>query len=488
MRSNLVHVGALPVSADDGTQPMTSPLAAPAPHQRARFWLVPGTLLVLSAALFAAGPALGLAPRTALGAAIGLLCMGLWASAALPEIVTTFLFFALATLTAIVPPPVVFSGFAASAFWLVLSGMVVGLAITRTGLAARIAQALAVPLSRSYPRLIAGVILITYGLSFVMPSNMGRIALLIPIMQALCDRIGLAPGRKGRTGVMLAVGFGTFLLSASILPANVPNLVMTGAAEQLYGLHFGYLPYFALHAPVIGLGKGLLLIALICLMFPDRLGAATTAQAQGPWSPAEKRLAVLLVLTLALWMSDSMHHISPAWVGLAGALLCLMPGVGVLPAEAFAQINMRTIFYIAGLLGLIATVNETGVGSALGHALVALMPFTPDAPAANFSLLVALGSALSLAATANGVPALLTPIAKELSVATGFTLPAVLMSQVLAFSTVILPYQAPPIIVALELGKVRLADGTRLALASSALTFLILAPLDYAWWRLLGVI
>ncbi|WP_084540072.1 SLC13 family permease [Azorhizobium doebereinerae] len=464
---------------------MSAGITAPRPG----FWRVPGALLLLSAALYAAGPALGLAPRTALGAAVGLLCMGLWASAALPEIVTTFLFFALATLTALAPPQVVFSGFAASAFWLVLSGMVVGLAIARTGLAARIAGALAAPLSRSYPQLIAGVICITYGLSFVMPSNMGRIALLIPIMQALCDRIGLAPGRPGRTGVMLAVGFGTFLLSASILPANVPNLVMTGAAEQLYGLHFGYLPYLALHAPVVGLGKGVLLIALICLLFPDRLdGTIGPAPERAGWSRAERRLALLLVLTLALWMSDSLHHISPAWIGLAGAALCLMPGIGVLPPEAFGQINMRTIFYVAGLLGLVATVNATGVGDALGHGLVALMPFAPGAPAQNFALLLALGSALSLAATANGVPALLTPMARELAAATGFSVEAVVLTQVLAFSTVILPYQAPPIIVAVELGKVRLGDATRLALASSALTFLLLAPLDYAWWRFLGVI
>ncbi|WP_188582117.1 SLC13 family permease [Azorhizobium oxalatiphilum] len=432
---------------------------------------------------------LGLAPRTALGAAMGLLCMGLWASAALPEIVTSFLFFALATLTAVVPPPVVFSGFAASAFWLVLSGMVVGLAIARTGLAARIASALAVPLSRSYPRLIAGIIAIAYGLSFVMPSNMGRIALLVPIMLALCDRIGLGPGRPGRTGVILAVGFGTFLLSASILPANVPNLVMTGAAEQLYGLHFGYLPYLALHAPVVGLAKGLLLIVLIVRLFPDRLdGTPPDVVASNPWSAAEKRLAGLLLLTLALWMSDSLHHISPAWVGVAGAALCLMPGLGVLPPEAFNQINMRTIFYVAALLGLVATVNVTGVGDVLGHRLAALMPFAPDAPAGNFGLLVALASVVSLAATANGVPALLTPMAKELSAATGFSLEAVVLTQVIAFSTVVLPYQAPPIIVAMELGKVRLADATRLSLASAGLTFLVLVPLDYGWWRLLGVI
>lgn len=456
---------------------------------RPGFWIVPGLLLLASAALYALGPALGLAPRTALGAAMGLLCMGLWASAALPEIVTSFLFFALATLTAVVPPPVAFSGFAASAFWLVLSGMVVGLAISRTGLAARIASALAVPLSRSYPRLIAGVIVLTYGLSFVMPSNMGRIALLVPIMLALCDRIGLTPGRPGRTGVILAVGFGTFLLSASILPANVPNLVMTGAAEQLYGLHFGYLPYLALHAPVVGLGKGLLLIVLIVRMFPDRLdGAPPAAVDATAWSAAEKRLAGLLVLTLALWMSDSLHHISPAWIGVAGAALCLMPGLGVLPPEAFNQINMRTLFYVAALLGLVAMVNATGVGDVLGHRLAALMPFAPDAPASNFALLVALASVVSLAVSVNGVPALLTPMAKELSAATGFSLEAVVLAQVVAFSIVILPYQAPPIVVAVELGKVRLADATRLALASAALSFLLLVPLDYGWWRLLGMI
>ncbi len=465
---------------------MSAGAAAPRPG----FWIVPGVLLVLAAVLYAAGPALGLAPRTALGAAIGLLCMGLWATAALPEIVTTFLFFALATLTAVAPPPVVFSGFAASAFWLVLSGMVVGLAISRTGLAARIAQALAGPLSGSYPALIGGTVVLSYALAFVMPSNMGRIALLMPIMLALCDRIGLAPGRAGRTGVVLAVGFGTFLLSASILPANVPNLVMTGAAEQLYGLRFGYLPYLVLHAPVIGIGKGVVLVLLITLLFPDRLARSegVPMPPRTPWSAAERRLAGLLALTLLLWMTDSLHHISPAWIGIAGAALCLMPGIGVLPPEAFGQVNMRTIFYVAGLLGLVATVNASGVGDALGDALVALMPFSPETPAANFGWLLALGSALGLAVTSNGVPALLTPMAKELAAATGFSIEAVVLAQVLAFSTVILPYQAPPIIVALELGKVRIADATRLALASSALTFLLLAPLDYGWWRLLGVI
>lgn len=130
----------------------------------------------------------------------------------------------------------------------------------------------------------AGVVTLTYLLAFVMPSNMGRIALLMPIVLAYADRIGLAPGSRGRIGLALAVGFGTFQLSTSILPANVPNLVMAGSIEGSYGLQLGYLPYLWLHAPVLGILKGVLLTCCIAWMFRD-----TPRRAEQPPPPRRCR-------------------------------------------------------------------------------------------------------------------------------------------------------------------------------------------------------
>jgi hypothetical protein len=79
---------------------------------------------------------------------------------------------------------------------------------------------------------------------------------------------GIADGSRAWFGLALAVGFGTFQLSATILPANVPNLVMSGAAEGSYGIHLNYVPYLLLHTPVLGILKGLILIGLICWLFP----------------------------------------------------------------------------------------------------------------------------------------------------------------------------------------------------------------------------
>jgi len=53
----------------------------------------------------------------------------LWATSLLPEFITALLFFTAAMIAKIAPADVIFGGFASSAFWLVFSGVVLGVAI-----------------------------------------------------------------------------------------------------------------------------------------------------------------------------------------------------------------------------------------------------------------------------------------------------------------------------------------------------------------------
>lgn len=233
----------------------------------------------------------------------------LWATSLLPEFITALLFFAVAMVAKIAPADVIFGGFASSAFWLVFSGFVLGIAIRKTGLADRAARALSSRLTDSWPLMVASVVLLSYALAFVMPSNMGRIALLMPIVAAMAKRAGINDGTRAWYGLALAVGFGTFQLSATILPANVPNLVMSGAAEGSYGIHLNYLPYLLLHTPVLGWLKGAVLIALICWLFPGKPHAPRDLTPSEPMSGDEKRLAWMLAVVLLLWVSESWHGI-----------------------------------------------------------------------------------------------------------------------------------------------------------------------------------
>ena len=62
------------------------------------------------------------------------------------------------------------------------------------------------------------------------------------------------------------------------------------------------------------------------------------------------------------------------------------------------------------------------------------------------------------------------------------------MVQVIGYATPLLPYQASPVVVAMGMGQVPARDGVRLCMALAATTFLMLVPLDYAWFKLLGQI
>ena len=413
----------------------------------------------------------------------------LWATGWLAEYLTALLFFAFAMIFAVAPAATVFAGFASSAFWLILAGFVLGIAIRKTGLADRVARTLTARLSGSYPHLVAGVVLLTYALAFVMPSNLGRIAVLMPIVLAVADRAGLPPGSPGRTGLALAVGFGTFMLSVSILPANVPNLVLAGSVESGYGIRLTYLPYLLLHAPVLGVLKGLCLVGCICLLFRDRPTRALPADSTYPLSGPELRLSVLLGVTLLLWLTDAVHGISPAWIALASACLCLLPRIGFVTHEEFgSQVNFRSAFYVAAILGMASVVTHSGLGERLGAALASVAPLDPAAPMRSFAALVGISTLLNFVVTSNGVPALFTPLAHTLAAASGVPLKTVLMVQVIGYSTTVLPYQAAPIVIALQLGGVSTRAASRLSLTLAAITFLVLVPLDYLWFRALGAL
>lgn len=429
----------------------------------------------------------GLAPAAQRAAALAIATIGLWAAGAIPEHLTALGFFLAANLLVVAPQSVIFSGFASGALWLVFSGFVIAQAMRRSGLAERLAHSMARLFPPTYSGLVAGVVVVGVALSFAMPSSMGRVALFVPIVVALTERLGLAEGSAGRTGILLAAALGTILPGFAILPSNVPNLVMLGAAEQVWGVTPSYAAYLALHFPVVGALKAAAIVALVLVLYPARLAPPPAAEAAPPPRADERRLAALLGLTLILWLSDAWHGISPAWIGMAAALACLAPGLRLVRVDELTSGRLfAPMLHVAAIMGLGGVVAASGLGEVLGAALADAAGLAPGAGGRNFAALVGGQSLIGLATLLTGLPAVMTPLAADLGEASGLPLMTVLMTEVLAFSNVILPYQLAPLVIALRLAGVRTAEAAKLTLALAALTFAVLMPLDYLWWRLLG--
>jgi di/tricarboxylate transporter len=439
----------------------------------ALLWFAPG-LAGLPAEL---GPIAGLAT----------LCLSLFAGGAVPEYLTALILFAVATVFGLAPPEIVFAGFTSTALWLVFGGLVIGAAAQRTGLGRRLARMIASRLQGSYRRVVYGVVLLSLGFAFLLPSTMGRVVILVPIVAALAEAYGFRPGRAGHTGLIIAAVFGTFFPPLAILPANLPNMVLLGAMETLYGLSVSYGYYLLLHFPVLGALKAVLIAECVVRMLPDEPASEPLVETMGPWIAPERRLLAILLLALAAWMTDFAHGVSPGWVALAAGCVTLFPPLGLVPPEAFGrEINFASFFYVAGILGLGSLVATSGLGDLLAGGLLALAPLSPGTPVVDFFALVVIGVVVGLFATQPGIPAVLSPLAGGIAQATGLPLTTVLMTQVPALSAMPFPYQSPPVVVGLQLGRVGLGPATRVCLVQAAITLVVLLPLQALWWHLIG--
>jgi di/tricarboxylate transporter len=432
----------------------------------------------------------GLPAPQAAALAVVVFAIGLWASAAWPEHVTTLAFFLLALLAGVAPPEVVFSGFQSGAWWLILSGLIVGVAIKQTGLGERIAARLTAGAHRSYAGTVTAIVLAGGVFTFLMPSSMGRTVMLMPIALAFAGRLGYARGSRGYTGIAMAAVLGAYLPSAAVLPANLPNVVLAAAAEQLYGIRVSYGEYLLLHLPVLGIAKSILMIAVITTMFgeaPRGVAASPASSGPAPWSRGEKQLAIVLGFAVGMWMTDFVHGIPPAWIGLAAAVVCMLPVLGLVPSESFSRdISWIAVIHAAGVIGLGAVVAHSGLGAVLGEWLAAIAPFRTGEPLWNFWLVSTIGTIVCLFTTTPGVPAVMTPLSGALADASGLSLYTVLMSQAIGFSNLLLPYEGAPLVFAIHYAGVSLTQATRVLLVLGAATLVLLTPLTYGWWLVLG--
>lgn len=413
--------------------------------------------------------------------------IGLWATAVIPEPITAVFFFTTAMLLKAAPASVVFGGFQSAALWLIFGGLVMGIAVRSTGLGERLGTRLSHAFGSSYWGIITGVTLVGLAMGFLMPSSMGRAIMLMPIAVGLAERYGFEPGSNGRLGVVLAAAFGCHVPTFSILPANLPNLVLVGASETLWHYTPNYGEYLLLHFPVLGFLKTAILIPLIVKLWPDTPRPEAAGRAMGPMKRQEGQLALLLAAALVLWATDFVHHVSPAWISMAAGALLLLPGIGLVDRKAFnEQINFGSMFYVAGIMGLGAVVAQSGLGARLAGAILEVLPLAPGHQATNFAALAVLSTVVSVVTTLPGAPAVLTPMAGQMAEASGLSVEAVLMSQVLGFSNPIFPYESAPMVVAMQLGGERLGPAQTLCLWLAAITVVVLLPLNFLWWRLLG--
>ena len=128
---------------------------------------------------------LPLAPVTKHGFAIVGFMVVAWITRAmdyaLAGFIGCFLFWALG----IVKFPVAFSGFANDTAWFLFGALLLGVIATRSGIARRLAYFIMLRIGITYPRILLGLILTDFLLTFIVPSGIARVVIMASRQQHL---------------------------------------------------------------------------------------------------------------------------------------------------------------------------------------------------------------------------------------------------------------------------------------------------------------
>ena len=433
----------------------------------------------------------GIDPQVIKSAAVIFLAIGLWSTAVLPSSFGSLIFLFVTVVLSIAPVKVVFSGFHSSATWLVFGGLIIGLGVKKTGLDMRLVRSFIANFPKRYFGMIYGVFWVGMALAFIVPSASGRVAVLVPIMVALAKELGFSEDSpssgKGRTGLILAASMGTMVPAFTILPANVPHMALYGAADSVLDIQLAYTEYLWLNFPVMGFFPLLVYPAIIATLFRDVPSYKEKKEQKKPWGGEEKRLLILLIIALVLWITDHLHGISPAWVSLGVAILCLLPRVGMLPPSVIGgDINYNPVLFLVGVIGLGAVANHAGLGTLIAENLSSIIEFQKGADFQNYMSISLISIIVGLFTTMPAQPSIMVAMASVITDSTGWSQISVIMTAMTAWGIFPFFYQAPPVVVAVALGNLRIIDVTKMLVVYMIFGILLMLPLHFLWGQYVG--
>jgi len=298
--------------------------------------------------------------------AIAALMIVLWATEAvdhaLAGFIGVFLFWALG----VAEFEQAFSGFSNETSWFLLGAILIGAMASKSGMAQRIAYSMLTRIGTSYSRLLLAFIIVDFLMTFLIPSGIARVTILASIAVGTVQALGFGNRSNIGRGLLIIVTYTAAIFDKMII-AGATSILGRGIIEEVGGVRVLYSQWFLAYLPCSILTILACWRIILWLYPPENAALAADTreylkaqlETLGPWSPAEKKCAVLTGIAVMLWMTDFLHHLSPSMVGLMMGLVAIMPGAGILNSDDLRKLNFGAIWFTAAALSMSRILSET---------------------------------------------------------------------------------------------------------------------------------
>jgi anion transporter len=419
--------------------------------------------------------------------AVAVVAIGLWSTEALPMGVTGILVVLALVLSGGVPGfREALSGFAEPVTYFLMGVLTMGLAVSRSGLAERVARFF-LRHCGGRPKALYGQLLLAFPLlTLMLPSATTRTAILIHVYEQALDLSQVPRGAPLAKAIMLALNSinrlaSTVLLTGGITPV-VSAALLGGVAWSRWLVLLG-VPYGVL----LAVGAGFIYVHYrhgFSAPLPEVPLAAAT-----PLSGAERRTALITLGAACLWLTDALHHWHPAIPALLAWGCLLSPSLGVLTWRDFEQhVGWANVFVLATSLSLAHALISSGAGAWVATLIVHSTPAFKQHPLlVVVLLLVAAAPVRLLIPNISGFLALTIPLAMSIGTATGLNpLLCGLVVMVAGDAVLYYPAQSASSLVVYERGHLTATEIFHFGLWMTLIAALVVLAVALPYWAAVG--
>ena len=316
-----------------------------------------------------------------------------WVSEAVPIAATALVPLVLFAPLGILPLNDAASAYGNPVIFLFMGGFIVALAMERWELHRRIAISVVRAMGVRPDRLVLGVMLAT-GFVSMWVSNTATAVMMLPIALSLV-RLQRPDGRPAAdaeernfaVNLLLAVAYAASIGGLGTLIGTPPNALLAGYMLESYGIQIGFGQWMLVGVPLVAVMLPLAWLLLTRVIYPLRSqeipGGRAALDAEyrklGPVSPAEKRIAIIFLVTATLWVTRPLlgpyvPGLDDAGIAVAAALATFLIPAGrgqrpLMDWKTAERLPWGALVLYGGGLALAAAVTDSGLAGWIGESV-----------------------------------------------------------------------------------------------------------------------
>lgn len=378
-------------------------------------------------------------------------------------------------------------------WWSVIFGMIVGAAITKTGLGRRIGIAMASRFAKSWPMLIATIFIFETVMNVIAPfANVASIAIGLSIFIPIAKEFGFEPGTKGYTGIGAAVVVSNTVTGALLMTGHAMNALAVALFKPYFEINFmNWLQYITLPALLASIVS---YFAIVIMCRPNEklnydLAKLNKDAAELPkFGTGEGKVLGIMIVIILGFLLQAVFNLpyTAGWLSMALAILLFVPGIGMLTGDDLKNINWPFVMFMIGVFSIGSQLGYTGVSTALAEfAMPASIAEWPTI-GSNLFVYVVIVLLHFLCGTFAPLLSTLVPAFGAFGAAHGMNMIALFGTILLCRTRFVFPFQDAMMLMAKGMTKNALADKEiiKIGVFCTVGILVVVIPLSSLYWGL----